>query len=154
MAWRRRFKNFMRLDIDPLGRPTITAGSDQYHVYNKCHPFVRPHFSKYPVDLAKRIINDTCLVFELFDKKLLHITFKYTRSSINIGTSPSTWVTLSCHWWPNLPGKSLIILSECFPSFPCTRSDLFDIPKELIKFHRQPLCQMGEVRIVDPPGPG
>ena len=66
---------------DPLGRPTVTAGSD--HCFCTCRPFVRPsvrpHFSKQnkfkaktmfttgeTVGLAKWIINDICLVFCLF----------------------------------------------------------------------------------------
>ena len=63
--------------IDPLGRPTITAGSDQ--CFRTCCPSVRPHFSKSSkakqiscenigdiVALAEWIIIDTCLVAFIF----------------------------------------------------------------------------------------
>ena len=33
----------MILIVDPLGRPTVTAGSD--HCFHTCCPYVRPHFS-------------------------------------------------------------------------------------------------------------
>ena len=63
--------------IDPLGRPTVTAGSD--HCFQICCPSVRPNFSKSSktkqifqvkpmftigkiVGAAKWIIDDTCLV--------------------------------------------------------------------------------------------
>ena len=69
--------NVISISIDPLGRPTATAGRD--HCFCTCRPFVRPsvrpHFSKQnkaitmfgeTVDLAEWIIDDTCLVFLCF----------------------------------------------------------------------------------------
>ena len=37
--------------IDPLGRPTVTAGSD--HCFCTCHPFVRPSFPTFQNIQAK-----------------------------------------------------------------------------------------------------
>ena len=65
------------LFFDPLGRPTVTAGSD--HCFRTCCPSVRPHFSNLEkqtkkflektmfttgvtMGLAEWIIDDTCLV--------------------------------------------------------------------------------------------
>ena len=64
---------------DPLGQPTIPAGSDQYFCI--CCPSVRSHFSNLEkklmvatgetVGLAEWIIDDTCLVFSRSDKHLI-----------------------------------------------------------------------------------
>ena len=71
----------MVANIDPGGRPTVTAGGD--HCFCTCRPFVRPsihpHFSKQnkfqaktmfatgeTVGLAEWIIDDSCLVDALF----------------------------------------------------------------------------------------
>ena len=63
---------YIFISFDPLGRPTVTAGSDHY--FRTYCPFVRPHFSNLTkqqkkmvatnetVGLAERIIDDTCLV--------------------------------------------------------------------------------------------
>ena len=64
--------------VDPLGQPTVTAGSDNY--FPTCYLSVRPYFSNLAkakqqktmiatgetVGLAEWIIDDTCLVTNIF----------------------------------------------------------------------------------------
>ena len=45
--------NYFSFEIDPLGQPTVTAGSD--HCFCTCCPSVRPHFS----NLAKQKLQKT-----------------------------------------------------------------------------------------------
>ena len=40
-------------NIDPRGRPTVTAGSD--HCFRTCRPCVRPHFSQNETNLLARL---------------------------------------------------------------------------------------------------
>ena len=82
-----QFTTLRTLEIDPLGRPTVTAGRD--HCFCTCRPFVRPSFSPSSrphflksskqnkqktmfatgetVGLAEWIIDETCLVIIILD---------------------------------------------------------------------------------------
>ena len=91
--------SFRLLDfIDPLGRPTVPAGSD--HCFHTCCPSVRtsvPTFQnlakqkKYQVktmfttgktiDLAEWIIDDTCLVCATFKNKFYDSCYGYGKTN-------------------------------------------------------------------------
>ena len=63
---------FIVITLDPLGRPTITAGGGHY--FHTCRPSICPHFAQNNfwvrivfaiggiVGLAEGIIDGTCLV--------------------------------------------------------------------------------------------
>ena len=122
--------------FDPLGRPTIPAGSDNY--FCTC-PSVRPHFANLAkqkqqkiivtagetVGLAEWIIDDTCLVFFVYFCNLLKPYIRpYNRNHISV----------QCKIYFNLPITSCQLFTLCLEDFFLT---LPPFPSYVVQLGRQ-----------------